>query len=59
MINKWTVKRVSTFPKEWKVIPENHPWWEDNKPENYFEDEFDAMLEAEKRNNLEKDDLCA
>lgn len=56
MKTNWTIKKVPIYPKEWKVFPENRPdCWETNETRNYFEDEFEAMLEAEKRNNEEKD----
>jgi len=55
MTTIWAVKKVPTFPKEYKVYPSNRPaHWETNSPDNFFVDYQSAVVEAEKRNKAEK-----
>ena len=48
---QWKVKKVQTYPKEFKVYPSAMPsYWERNDAEFYFENEIEAELNALKRN---------
>jgi len=48
---QWKVKKVPTYPKEFKVYPSAMPpHWERNDAEFYFENEIEAELNALKRN---------
>ena len=49
------VKKVPTYPKEWKVFSINRPLWERNDPELFFENERDATVYAKRLTALYKD----
>ncbi len=48
-INKYYVIETPCFPRKYKVV--NDFYKQDNATCNYFKDEWEAELEAEKRNN--------
>lgn len=49
----YSVKKVETYPAEWKVYPKSHPHWERNDIRFYFRDRDDALKYASELNTQE------
>lgn len=50
----WGVKKVPTYPCEWKVYPSNKPeHWERNDPAYFHKTQPEALTYAKKLNGTE------
>ena len=48
----WHVEATECFPYAWKVV--GHGYSGDNSLSNFYPDRYAALLEAARRNNMEK-----